>query len=1107
MATSVADLFVVLDSITDPFSKGMEKAAADAEAESGRMSKALKAVAAVGVGLAIGVGAIGIKSIDMATQFQSSMETLHTQAGVAQSQIAGLSNGVLNLAGQVGFSPDSLAEALYHIESSFASVGITGPKALDLLHIAAEGAAVGHADLVDVTNALDAAVASGIPGVQDFSQAMGVLNATVGAGDMTMQDLASAFSTGLLANVKSYGLSITDVGAALAVFGDNNIRGQNAATDLRMAVQAMAVPAKTAADQLQKMGMSSTTLADVMSKQGLLPALELLKARMTAVGVTAQNQGEVLTNLFGKKAGAGIVVLYDQLDRLKSKYPDLTKGANDFAGAWVATKATIAQQLKDIESGADALGVRLGEFLLPQVSKLITEGQTALGQIESGFTGADLKAPTVDYKNSRLNQDQLGLQQPQSAFEKFGQTVHTVMTDLDTLGRRLEPIGRNFATFGLDVFQAGEKIVEAVTPTVKLVGVGLFGALEVAGKAAANILGPAIKDFAGFLADHQQLIKYFSEVILGGMIVKMTVLGTLNAAEGIVKLATAVVSFPLGQASQIGDALSAVKAAFTGSEAKEGEQAVQGLAGALSNLKQAGSGVLDKILPDSGKLAALSQLGSEMSSVETEMTGVEGAAKGAGEQLSLLDENMQAIPWKMGHEQLSLFETDASGIETAAEGAAQQLPGMAQGMSAVEQEAGNAEEASTGLLGKIGKFALVGGGVGAAVFGLVTLGQTLGQLAGVGDHTAMSMEALNGLFASLGEGSATAGSELATASSGMAALSGIFGGSVQGLQQIDQGFAQMVSSGHISEAQSEFGQISAALQKQGLTAQQVAGDFPQYEQAIKNTGDAAQTMDGQVQGMQATLAKQQALTQFSSDLQGLTQSIQTNGNALFGNSQQAVANQQAISGAATDILNFYQQQRTAGVGIAGATTQMDLQIAALEKTAVKAGIGKGDVDQYIATLLNIPLSRVTQIVADTAPAQSALQKFLYQANNSSATVTVYENSSGTVLSPGSGGYKARAGGGPVEAGQTYIVGEDGPEIVTFGASGYVTPNQMLQPAALAGIGGPGGSAGGGTVVNNYFITQVAGSVLSDKKLGDVMRTVYLQYNSRNSANGLSLPNN
>jgi hypothetical protein len=113
--------------------------------------------------------------------------------GVSADKIDGSEEGRPRLAGKVAQDPDSLAESLFHVESNFESMGISSAKALKLTETAAKGATVGHADLVDVTNALTAAVAANIPGVQNLDQAMGVLNATVGVGDMKMQDLAKAF--------------------------------------------------------------------------------------------------------------------------------------------------------------------------------------------------------------------------------------------------------------------------------------------------------------------------------------------------------------------------------------------------------------------------------------------------------------------------------------------------------------------------------------------------------------------------------------------------------------------------------------------------------------------------------------------------------------------------------------------------------------------------------------------------------------------------------------------------------------------------------------------------------------------------------------------------
>lgn len=377
-------------------SRGVKAELAEVEAEGGG---SMAALGAVGKGALMGIGvaaaAAAYESVKMAADFQSSMTQLNTLAHVSKAQVASLGEGVLDLAGQVGFSPDSLSEALYHIESSFASIGIKGPEAMNILKVAAEGAQVGNANLVDVTNALDAAIASGIPGVQNYQQAMGSLLSIVGSGDMEMQDLANALGTGVLAVVKGYGLSLSDVGAALATFGDNNIRGSQAATDLRMSVQALAVPAATAKDYLKQFGMTTKSLADDMQKGGLKLALNDLEAKMRASGITAKQQGAVITEMFGKKAGSGLAVLLGQLDRVNSKYPEIAKGAGGFASAWAAQSATFNQQLKNLEAGFQALAIKIGTALLPYATKFLGWLSTGMGLMTKNKAGVIVLASAI----------------------------------------------------------------------------------------------------------------------------------------------------------------------------------------------------------------------------------------------------------------------------------------------------------------------------------------------------------------------------------------------------------------------------------------------------------------------------------------------------------------------------------------------------------------------------------------------------------------------------------------------------------------------------------------------------------------------------------------
>ena len=80
-----------------------------------------------------------------------------------------------------------------------------------------------------------------------------------------------------------------------------------------------------------------------------------------------------------------------------------------------------------------------------------------------------------------------------------------------------------------------------------------------------------------------------------------------------------------------------------------------------------------------------------------------------------------------------------------------------------------------------------------------------------------------------------------------------------------------------------------------------------------------------------------------------------------------------------------------------------------------------------------------------------------------------------------GGYRAM--GGPVASGASYIVGERGPELITMGGNGFVTPNNRL------------GGMGGTTVVVN-----VAGSVIHEKDLAVTVRDNIAQLMRRRGLN-------
>lgn len=369
----------------------MGAAGTKAAAGGAMMEKAWKATRLV----MLGVGGALAYGIVKAASFQQEMERIHTQAGVAQSSLKGLGTGVLQLAGQVGESPNSLAESLYHVASNMASLGVSGPKMLDAVKVAAEGARVGGADLVDVTNALGAVIASGIPGVNNYSHAMGMLNATVGAGDMTMQNLVEAIGTGFLPVAHLYGTTLNDMGAIMATFGDSLIRGSHAGTLLRMAIQSIAVQAKTAGPYLDKLGIKGGELYHIQSQHGTVAAINFFVDRLKASKIPVSEWGQFVTQIFTKKAGAGIGVLVEQLDRLNSKTHQLEGLAGKFGGAWAAQGKTVQQQFADLKYGSEALVTTLGQALLPAALKVTTWLSHFVQDLQKGTAGARTLASVI----------------------------------------------------------------------------------------------------------------------------------------------------------------------------------------------------------------------------------------------------------------------------------------------------------------------------------------------------------------------------------------------------------------------------------------------------------------------------------------------------------------------------------------------------------------------------------------------------------------------------------------------------------------------------------------------------------------------------------------
>lgn len=379
-------------------------AMSETKAELTGLQAATSKLAAVGkvamAGLAIGVAAVAFESVKLAASFDQTMELIHTQDQAAQSTVEALKGKVLDLAGAVGQSPGSLAEALYHIAS------VLGPavmdtvqgqaQAMDILTQAAKLASLGMANLDDVTYALSGVMSVGMKDIHNATDAVAMMNATVGMGDMRMQDLAAAIGTGILPAFKTAGLSFNDFAASIATLTDNSVPANEAATRLRMTVALLTAPSGEAAKALEDIGLSqidaanaltardaelaqfgitvSQLASDMQQPNGLLVAVKDLKSHLE--GLSAPAAAAVIEKAFGGgKTSGAIQTLLEESDRLQSKYDQLGTSADrakKFEDAWADQRKQFSQQWNELKDRVEAYGIKLGNWLIPKIQTAIT---------------------------------------------------------------------------------------------------------------------------------------------------------------------------------------------------------------------------------------------------------------------------------------------------------------------------------------------------------------------------------------------------------------------------------------------------------------------------------------------------------------------------------------------------------------------------------------------------------------------------------------------------------------------------------------------------------------------------------------------------------------
>lgn len=376
-----------------------EMAAAD-EAGAGAFAKTGMLGKAAIAGLGVAAFEVGKKTVEMAADFETQMTRVRTGAGEAAANMATVSKGVLAMAGEVGQKTEDLTSGLYMVESA----SYHGADALEVLKNSAEGAKVGAADLHTVTDAVTTAMNAYKMGAGQSAEATNALIATEAAGKTNLEDLAGSMAS-ILPTAAAAHVGLNEVLGAMATMTAQGTPAAVAATYLRQTLGALSNPTGKASQEMKSLGLDSVQVSQNLGKNGLAstlteltdaiqkkmgPAGTVLIEHLRAAAKDSNAYQKVLANLppaqqtyigalatmvGGTKSMQAALELtgphmQDFQDNTKSITEHVKAGGKSIEG-WKDVQGTLNQKLAEAKASAEAVGIQIGQYLMPAVKAIV----------------------------------------------------------------------------------------------------------------------------------------------------------------------------------------------------------------------------------------------------------------------------------------------------------------------------------------------------------------------------------------------------------------------------------------------------------------------------------------------------------------------------------------------------------------------------------------------------------------------------------------------------------------------------------------------------------------------------------------------------------------
>ncbi len=316
------------------------------------------------LGVALAAAAVG------AVQFEASMRNVASIDAQVEQNFAAVSQSVLNMAKTVPQSANTLAEGLYNIAGS----GFYGADAMHILETSATAASAGLTDTNTASKAIVASLNAYGMSASEAGRVSDALFSTVNYGVISFEALTGAVANSV-GNAAKAGISIEELGAALATMTLSGMTASNAGVSLNNMISKLVKPSKALSSAAQELGIN-------LQQDLANPAIGL-HGVMEKLRVASEGNVTTLLKWFPEiRAARGAMALMaadgDSYKRVIKEMGTEQKTAGETARVFAVQAQSVHHQLQLLGNQVAVTGIELGTKMLPYLEKAVT-GLTSFG--------------------------------------------------------------------------------------------------------------------------------------------------------------------------------------------------------------------------------------------------------------------------------------------------------------------------------------------------------------------------------------------------------------------------------------------------------------------------------------------------------------------------------------------------------------------------------------------------------------------------------------------------------------------------------------------------------------------------------------------------------